>query len=92
MSFSTEIIAAIGAAALLAAMAFRYLIDSVIKINNELQDSLADRHAVEEERVALMFRISELEARINAQEAEIQSLQLQLKSCNEQVQALQHVS
>lgn len=37
---TTELIVAVGAAALLAAVTFRYLVDTVVRLNRELQATL----------------------------------------------------
>ena len=76
---STALIAAVGAAALLAALAFRNIIETVIRLNDELQEGIQERHANEREREALRERITVLETQLAAHVEEIRQLKHQLE-------------
>lgn len=58
---SAGLIVAVGGAALFAALAFRSLVESVIKLNRELQETVRERQQDDDERETLKSRISELE-------------------------------
>ncbi len=58
---SAGLIIAVSGAALLAALAFRSLVESVIKLNRELQETLRERQQDDLQRETLQSRISELE-------------------------------
>jgi Sec-independent protein translocase protein TatA len=58
---SAGLIIAVGGAALFAALAFRSLMESVIKLNRELQETVRERQQDDDERETLKSRISELE-------------------------------
>lgn len=94
MEFSAEIIVAIGAAAALAALAFRQMSTTVIKLNDELQELLRERREGEAERQTLQQRVAELESRLSAmvtqldgQSQEIDLLRRKLQDCSELVEA-----
>lgn len=57
---SAGLIIAVGGAALFAALAFRSLVESVIKLNRELQESIRERQQDDLEREALKDQISQL--------------------------------
>jgi hypothetical protein len=58
---SAGLIIAVGGAALFAALAFRSLVESVIKLNRELQETIRERQQDDDERETLKDRIGELE-------------------------------
>lgn len=98
-TISTGLIAAIGGAGVLAAMAFRQLTDTVIKLNQELRLAIDERRASETERATLKQRIDamddtirDLEARIEHQAAEIAHLVQQLSDREAQLAALQNTA
>jgi len=92
MEMGAGIIAAVGGAALLAAMAFRQMVSTVMKLNDELQETIQERRASETQRDALQVKVTELEtqltimqARLEAQAQEIQTLRERLQDCDEAV-------
>ncbi|MCB9438420.1 MAG: hypothetical protein H6673_15700 [Anaerolineales bacterium] len=92
MEFGTEVIIAVGAAGLLAALAFRYLIETVIKLNNELQETITERHRFDEERERLTASVKHAESRLTEVERHNQQLQEQLNACQSLVEELQAVN
>lgn len=91
-----EIIVAVGGTILLVATAFRYLVNTVIKLNDELQEVIVDRRQAETERRVLQNKVSQLEGqltqmqnRLDAQAQEIRTLHERLRNCDELVTALQ---
>lgn len=85
------LILAVGGAGLLAALAFRQLIDSVIKLNTELQNTVHDRQTIEAEREQLRDRVAILEDQIAALEAKITALEFQLHERDLLIASLQTV-
>lgn len=63
---SAALIIAIAGAAMFAALAFRYLADTVVKLNQELQAILAERRLDEIQRKALQDQIEKLEDDLDA--------------------------
>lgn len=89
------LLAAIGAAALMGAMAFRQLTATLIKLNDQLQETIDDRHETATERDTLQTRVATLEtqiialrAKIDAQAAEIERLHTHLAECDKLVALL----
>jgi predicted nucleic acid-binding Zn-ribbon protein len=85
----------VAGAGLLAALAFRHLTSTLIKLNNELQETIEERRRGESERDLLRTRVAELEAqvkvlesRLEQQVSEIQHLHTRLQNCDEMVTAL----
>lgn len=94
-NISAELIGAVAGAALLAALAFRYLVQSVIRLNEQLQEAIDERLASEEERqtlrqkvVNLEFQVASLQSRLDEQAREIQSLQSQLLQRDQVIEGL----
>lgn len=90
MEVGAEIIAAIGGTTLLAAMAFRQMMATVIKLNDELVETIEERRHSEAQRDALQAKVIELEtrlvvmqSRLETQELEIQALQQRLQESDE---------
>lgn len=89
------LLAAIGAAALMGAMAFRQLTATLIKLNDQLQETLDERHETANERDTLQTRVAELEtqlialrAKIDEQAAEIERLRAHLAESDKLVALL----
>ncbi len=88
---SAGIILAIGGAGLLAALAFRYLIETVIRLNNKLQETIQERHEYHKNCEQFMAKMGDMEIQIARQSAEIQQLQAQLTICKELLERSQTV-
>ncbi len=88
---SAGLILAIGGAGLLAALAFRYLIETVIRLNNELQETIQERHDYHKNCEQFMAKVGDLEMQITQQSAEIQQLQAQLTICKDLLERSQTV-
>jgi hypothetical protein len=80
---NTALVAAIGGAGLLAALAFRQLVETVIRLNDELQEAIRDRQANAAEREILNAKITLLERQLAEQQEEIRLLKQQLASYRE---------
>ena len=92
---STGLFVAIAGAALMGAMAFRQLTATLIKLNDQLQESIDERRTSESERDTLQGRVAELETQLNAlkirlesQSAEIERLRTHLDECDRLVALL----
>lgn len=86
MEFSAEIIAAVGAAAVFAALTFRQLSGTVIKLNDELQEAIKERHDSEVERTTLKSRIVELESQLGSLKLQMETQAQEIANLRRQVQ------
>lgn len=94
MEMETFVLGVAGAG-VLAAVAFRHLTNTLIKLNDELQEAIEERRRGEAERDVLRSRVAELEAqvkilegRLEQQVSEIQHLHTRLQNCDELVTAM----
>lgn len=85
----------VAGAGVLAAVAFRHLTNTLIKLNDELQEAIAERRRGEAERDVLRSRVAELEAqvkilegRLEQQVSEIQHLHTRLRNYDELATAM----
>ena len=97
MDISTGLIAAIGGAAVLATIAFRQLVDTVIQLNQELRQAIEERRLSEQEREQLLDKINDLEkhimqleARMEAQSLEISALQAKVVERDRLIESLRN--
>ena len=96
---NATLIAALGGAALLVALAFRYMTNTLITLNDELQQTIAARRADETERDALKTRVAELESQITVLQTQIETqsrkideLHQRLTECHELLVSVRAVS
>ena len=85
MDISTGLIAAIGGAAVLATIAFRQLVDTVIQLNQELRQAIEERRLSEQEREQLLDKINTLEAHIIRLEARVEAQSLEMAALQAKV-------
>jgi predicted nucleic acid-binding Zn-ribbon protein len=92
-----DLLIAVAATGVLAAMTFRHLTGTLIQLNDELKEAIQERHTSETERDTLRSRVTELEGQVaqlkvklESQACEIQALQTRLKHCDELVALLQN--
>lgn len=98
MEMDSEIILALSATGLLAALMFRSLISSMIKINDELQETIQSRAITEDKNFALQSEIQELKTEIadlkhqlELQSEEIKLLRSQLVDKTEENPITEHI-
>ena len=97
MEIGSDLIVAVGGAALLAALAFRYLVDTVLKLNRDFQELFEKYHESENARQELLDKVASLEAHVTLlerqleeQSNEIRKLRMQLGSRDELIEQLKN--
>lgn len=85
---SSEIVLALGATVLFGSWAFKMLVTSIIKLNDELQETISQRLETEKKRLVLLQKIQQLELTVAdlerktvKQDQTIRDLQKQLVDC-----------
>ena len=75
---STGIIATLGGVAVVVAVAFRHLVDTIVQLNRELREAIEERAKLYDKISQLETHIIRLESQLAVQTAEIESLRKQL--------------
>jgi septal ring factor EnvC (AmiA/AmiB activator) len=75
---STGVIATLGGVAVVVALAFRHLVDTIVQLNRELREAIDERTKLYDKISQLETHIIRLEAQLAVQTAEIEALRKQL--------------
>ncbi|MCI0710466.1 MAG: hypothetical protein L0154_09930 [Chloroflexi bacterium] len=75
---STGLIATLGGVAVVVALAFRHLVDTIVQLNRELREAIDERAKLYDKISQLEMHIIRLEAQLAVQTAEIEALRKQI--------------